>query len=300
MLDNQKFKRAIPLFLADDALYFRFLPNLSGLSYNIVNNYVVNEFLTSPYLVRDRELLAKNEIWNTHKQLFMDKSFLVSIDEALFFCPAKVWSPSVDAIFLYETLCKESIVNNASSFFDIGCGTGAISIALATKFNNINYIIAEDVDPLALSAFAINFYINDLVASYLLTTCYSSQIIRNDLVDIAITTPYYFPVAKHSSLSPDDEIYQAIEQTVLMIKKCISLSTKASYFIYSSTTELEVKQLVNEDWEVINSLSVPFTIGDNVGNSEVVQRAIKDGRLKMLNKNNFLYSHTIYIGRKLK
>ena len=278
-------------------LLFEYLPSLAGLEYKILENSVVSSFAKSTFLVRDRQLLSKSREWESVKQSFFESNFLVSCEDCCFFCNPEVWAPSVDAVILLNALKKEKEFFGFHSVLDLGCGSGVMALCLSKIFQNLEKIVCVDINPLAHISLSVNYYINRFSKDLSFFNKVSEY---KGTCDTTIATPYYFPVFKTSAISCDKQLQDSIDSTIFLIQSAVNFAKKAAYFIYSSTTEKEIRSGLNFNWDVIDEVRVPFTIGDNVGNKHIVNTAIKKGMLLNGSTEQFPYDHLIYVGKFTK
>lgn len=275
----------------DSPLLFSFKKGLAGLDYILLQDGAENLFLSSPLLVRDRKQLQQSSDWENNKHKFFFGVFFVRVDGCIYLCSQNVWSPSVDAVLLIEAIKEhKDIFDQCTSLFDLGCGTGVTSIGLLNSLKSVSDILMYDINPKASMIAAINLYLNCVERN---VTFLSKESLSTVKADICVTTPYYVPVEKKITLSPQEDIRDAIDTTVFMINSSIEHCEKYTVFVFSSCTEKEVRERIPYHVEILKAREILFTIGDNVGNNEVVKRLIDDGRLKNINGD---YYHTVYVG----
>ena len=280
-------------YISDVKLVFDFDKNLSGISYYINHNGSLTKYLSSSHIVRDRQMLKDNPIWMEFQKDF-NKKIIVGNENLWFYCHESVWSPSIDAAFLIDVLLnKENIdKSNIETVLDFGCGTGVMGISIAklnAKIKNVNLI---DSNESALFSTFINVIGNRLACSYSI----SNVLVEGFKCDLGIITPYYFPIIKEFEANHEQAIiYAGIESAKLtnIVANCSALT----YFIYSSTTQESYLKNLDFDFEVVDELLVPFTLGDNVSNQSFLNTALKIGVLIINEKSQFKYWHKISIGK---
>jgi SAM-dependent methyltransferase len=203
--------------------------------------------LDSDCFVRDREQLAQNKVWLDLKNDF-NKKIIVGYKDLWFYCFESVWSPSIDAIFLIDTLLEKEKFSEQkiNSILDFGCGTGVMGISLA-KFNqNVKSIYLLDSNKYALYSSLINVMGNNVNCQY--NVLNSLDVPSN--IEMGIVTPYYFPVIKECTANHYDKIINAgIESANLT--NMVADKVKTTYFMYSSTTETQFLQSLKHNHSVI-------------------------------------------------
>lgn len=285
-----KYFESVNIFIGDIELVFEFKDNLKGISYQYYDNNIRKEYLSSRYLIRDREALEDNETWQKLKKYF-NKNIIVGYEGYWFYCPESVWSPSVDAVFLLDAIYNqpELNLNNILSVVDYGCGTGIVGISLAKKYSHIKSLSLIDTNPLAIYSSFINAYGNNLTIEYTL----SNSLNKSLNYDLGIATPYYFPIEKLNYDSPLERIIEAGTNSAEMVNKLANIC-KNVFFIYSSTTEQWFLRDLKYDFRKVSNLHIPFSLGDNVSSMNLVKAAEANDLLEIVENNQFKYWHTIY------
>lgn len=288
--NSSRWHDLISILGSDSHLIFSFKKDLKGIDYFLYENGRERLFLSSALLVRDRKLLQKSPDWERNKHQFFEGIFWVKVDRCIYLCSQGVWSPSVDAVVLLEAFKEnQSLFSQSASVLDLGCGTGVIGIGIALNSSVIQDIFMYDTNPKALAITSMNLYLNAVDKCVTFLTGRSLSLARADL---CIATPYYIPVEKKVLRTPKIDIEQAINTTVSMITYAVDHCEKHAMFVYSSATQKEVCERIPRH-EILKEQEALFTIGDNVGNNDVVKYLIDDRRLKRIDGD---YYHTIYVG----
>jgi SAM-dependent methyltransferase len=274
----------------DPMLCFEFLPDLGGISYQLVSGGAREEFLRSDLLVRDRKQLDESEMWQKHGATFKQQ-FLVCSGTQWHYCPATVWSPSVDAeviLHVAETLFG---LSDVESILDLGCGTGVLGLGLARLAPALRRLALVDSDPRALAATALNAAcqgVEDVdlhVATVLLPS------VRYDL---GVTAPYYFPVATTPFSNPHVAIEDAGYHTADLVRRGAD-ACRRLLFVYSSVTESEFLTRLERPFTVLSQHTVPFSLGDNVSSKQLVAAALESDRLIVRESDRQPYAHTLTV-----
>lgn len=272
-------------------LVFEFLPKLSGISYQMLMGEIREEYLYSSLLVRDRIKLKGSEVWRKHGSGFK-KQFIVGCGGYWYYCPASVWSPSVDAEFFLDILSNLPGVLDAESILDLGCGTGVLGLGAAHLARRVTMLNLVDSNKDALASAAINAACHELHGCDILI---GTQPSPADF-DIGLTAPYYFPVEKDAGRDPLAAICEAGRHTADMVRQCADVCRRV-LFIYSSVSEAEFRDRLNMPFNILGQLTVPFSLGDNVSNLQFLNAAIDSDRLLVQPRDeSFLYAHTITVG----
>ena len=133
------------------------------------------------------------------------KKFKIKTDE-------NVFSPRYDVEIFPRAL--EKIIKKNSKILELGTGTGAISISLAKKFEDIS-ILATDINPFAIKIAKQNAVINGVEKNIFFKESNWFSNINNNKYDFIITNPPYLSKkdSKHfSSLrDPYNSLYSENE-----------------------------------------------------------------------------------------
>ena len=246
---------------------FEFLPNRGGLAYQFVHEGERKEYHRSPHLVRDRNGLRENLVWQRHSHLF-DQRFAVGYDDRWFFCTGDVWSPSVDAVFLLDELAKWIDLTRVGSILDLGCGTGVVGISVAKRYPRIRRLTLADPNPSAVVTSAINARANDVGCALAI----ESEPANSDSYDLGFVTPYYFPVETDATDEPMHRIQEAGRHVAELVEEALRTCHQVA-FIYSSTTAPFFREVANFDYSDLDSIEVPFSLGDHVSNMRLLAAA---------------------------
>jgi hypothetical protein len=292
MLFSEYYKK-VSEYIGDVKLVFEFDKDVSGLSYYLNQKGVLSKYLQSPEIVRDRELLRNNPTWLEHHSDF-NKKIIVGNGNFWFYCHESVWSPSIDAAFLIDVLLKKERVDklNIESVLDFGCGTGVMGISVACLNNKIKKLNLIDSNESALFSTYVNLLGNKVNCNFNI----SNNLDSTNKFDLGIITPYYFPVIKELEENPEKAIIDAGVDSA-NLTNLVASSSKLTYFIYSSTTEKSYLTNLKFEFEFVDELLVPFTLGDNVSNQSFLDTALDKNMLFVKDKGQFKYWHKITIGR---
>jgi len=292
MLFSEYYKRVVE-YIGDIKLVFEFDKNVSGISYFLNQKGALSKYLQSSEIVRDRELLRNNQTWLKYQSDF-NKKIIVGNERLWFYCHESVWSPSIDAAFLIDVLLKKEGVDklNIESLLDFGCGTGVMGISIARFNNKVKKLHLIDSNESALFSTYVNVLGNKVDCNFNI----SNNLDVTNKFDLGIITPYYFPVIKELEENPEKAIIEAgIDSANLT--NLVANNSKLTYFIYSSTTEKSYLNNLKFDFEFVDELLVPFTLGDNVSNQSFLDTALNKDMLFIKDKGQFKYWHKITIGR---
>lgn len=281
-------------YTGDIRLVFEFKDSEQGLLYYLNDGGKLIRYLDSPYVVRDRITLANNPTWNQYKDEFK-KTIIVGYKGLWFTCHPGVWSPSVDAVLLIDTLlCHEAdSIRNIHSVLDFGCGSGVMGIVLAKFAKEMTDLYLLDRNKTALLSSAVNVIGNDLEDSIRITLLTS---MNGQHADIGIVTPYYFPVSREYVPDPFKSIVEAGKESANLVNEMARHSSK-TYFVYSSTTEEYFLDSLECEFTVLKELLVPFTLGDNVSSRAFLETAEANGMLIRRDDSPFRYWHKIFVGK---
>lgn len=282
------FYERVGRFLADPILVFEFMPNCSGLSYQVSEGGTRREFHRSPLLVRDRVGLAGCAEWSRWGYLFKDK-FVVGVAQSWFVCTSQVWSPSIDATFMFEVLSQRISQGRNQTVLDYGCGTGVMGIALSRLFSSRSSISLVDCNPEALALAGMNAFANEVIP-----TITSHTLSGMPIHDIGIVTPYYFPVMTAPPEDPLRSIEQAATDSLEMVEHA-RRHARNVYFVFSSSTSSVFPGKAMFPYSEISRMSVPFSLGDNVSNMSVVNAAIEGRMFERRPNDQFPYWHDIVV-----
>ena len=279
--------------VGDVKLVFEFQKNLEGISYYLNEGGSLNKFLDSEFLVRDRSRLSGNVVWQELKSDFNNK-IIVGFSNRWFYCHKSVWSPSVDAVFLYHTLLKKEnfATLQKESVLDFGCGTGIMGVLLGMCNPNIKTVYFMDINKYALYSTLINVMGNSSLFQYQLLTSLNDSL----RTDVGIVTPYYFPIERDLVLNCYERIEKAGYQSAVLTNQVVEKS-KTTYFVFSSITEKQFISGLEHDFSIVDEMWVPFTLGDNVSNTKLVEAALEHGLLDIRESGQFRYWHKIIIGK---
>jgi len=279
--------------VGDVRLVFEFKENLKGIKYYQNQKGLLDEFLDSEFLVRDRDGLSNNKIWQGISGDFNNK-IIVGCSNKWFYCHKSVWSPSVDAVFMYNTLLKNERFASLKlkSVLDYGCGTGVMGVLLGMCNPNIKTVYFLDINKYALYSSLINSIGNAPNFHYQFMTSLEDYLIA----DVGIITPYYFPIERIPRNNCFERIENAGYQSAVLTNQVVEKS-KTTYFVYSSITEKQFVDGLKYDFSIIDELWVPFTLGDNVSNITFVESALQHGLLDVRESGQFRYWHKIIVGK---
>ena len=117
--------KKISSYTGEIHLVFEFKNSGEGLVYYTNNAGKLTKYLDSQFIVRDRDALSQNPVWNRFKKEFNEK-IIVGYKGLWFVCYPSVWSPSIDAIFLIDTIIAQEheLLRESKSILDFGCGSG--------------------------------------------------------------------------------------------------------------------------------------------------------------------------------
>jgi len=281
-------------------LVFDFLKNCKGISYQINQDGTRKEYFRSDYLVRDRNGLKHNRIWNKYKHDF-NKKIIVGYENNWFYCPEGVWSPSVDAIFILENIkkLKELNIKKCKSILDYGCGTGAVGISIAKTNKNVKKLTLIDINDSALFASFVNLKGNNVRIKLTLSNYLDLKVDDKGVrYDLGIVTPFYFPVEKKDFKNPIKEIAKAGISSAKMVND-LSKICKDVFFIYSSVTKYWFRKALKVNYKDIKYLEVPFSLGDNVSSTSLVTVAANNNLLIRKENDQFKFWHKIYIAKTI-
>lgn len=291
MIFSEYYKH-VSCYTGDVRLVFEFKDSEHGLLYYTNDNGELIKYFDSPYIVRDRIALSQNPVWNCYKQDFGGR-IIVGYKGFWFVCFPSVWSPSVDAIFLIDTvLAREpDLLSNAKSILDFGCGSGVVGIVLSKFSKNLNYLYLLDKNNAAIISSVINTFgngVNDITHVSWLKT------MPQQPVDIGVVTPYYFPIIKNRVSDPLKTIINCGVESARLVNQTAKVSS-TTFFIFSSTTEDSFLSSLKYKYDILGELLVPFTLGDNVSSQEFLNVAIGNGMLIEKEDTPFKYWHKIYV-----
>jgi len=289
----KEYFKTVDSFVGGINLVFEFKKSIQGINYYLNEQGNLNKYLESPHIVRDREKLKDSKEWLLFKNDF-NKKIIVGYQDLWFYCHETVWSPSIDAIFLIDTLINKEHLEktNLCSVLDFGCGTGVVGITIANINKKIKNLYFLDSNAAALHSTLINIIGNGIKCNYNLINSLDDS--KN--FTLGLVTPYYFPIDKESSINNKEKIIKAgIDSAVLT--NLVANKAKTTYFIYSSTTEKYFLENLKYDFEIIDELLVPFTLGDNVSSQEFFEIAMLNNLLIYRDIPQFKYWHKIIIGK---
>lgn len=296
MLFSEYYER-IHGYTGDIRLVFEFKDAEQGLLYFLNEGGELTRYLDSPFVVRDRIALADNPVWNRYHEDFR-KTIIVGYKGCWFTCHPGVWSPSVDAVLLIDTLlCQEAdSIRDVRSVLDFGCGSGVMGIVLAKFSKGIKDLYLLDMNKAAILSSALNIIGNDL-DDRVRTTLLTSMDDRH--ADIGIVTPYYFPVTRDLVPDPLETIVEAGRESARLVNE-VARHSSTTYFVYSSTTEEHFLGSLECPHTVLEERLVPFTLGDNVSSRAFHETAVANGMLIRRDDSPFKYWHKIYVGKNTK
>lgn len=286
----------ISCYTGEINLVFEFKESRRGLRYYTNDAGVLTKYFDSPHIVRDRIALSQNRVWNRYKQHF-GGSIIVGYKGLWFVCLPSVWSPSIDAIFLLDTLLdrERQLLSGAKSILDFGCGSGVLGIMLSKYARHLDYLYLLDNNNSAVISSVINTIgnaVDDKIHLSWLNT------IPQQHVDISVVTPYYFPVTRERVSNPLNTIVDCGVQSANLVNKTAQVSS-TTIFVYSSTTEESFLSSLKVDHVVLDELLVPFTLGDNVSSQVFLKAAIVKGMLIENENSPFRYWHKIFVAKTL-
>ena len=291
-----EFYKRISYYTGEIRLVFEFKKSKQGLVYYTNNAGELTKYLDSPYIVRDRDALSQNPVWNRYKQDFTGK-IVVGYNGSWFVCYPSVWSPSIDAIFLLDTVISTAsqLLWKTNSILDFGCGSGVIGIVLSKYTKQLEQLYLLDKDYPAIISSVINTFGNNvdekIHVSWLKTTPLQH-------VDIGVVTPYYFPVTKGCVSNPLKKILDSGVESADLVNKTAQISS-TTFFVYSSTTEKPFLDSLKVKYTILDELLVPFTLGDNVSSQTYLKAAIDNGLLVEKQVGPFMFWHRIYVGKTI-
>ncbi len=288
-----EYYKKVAEYIGDVKLVFKFNKNLNGINYYLNQKGVLTKYLQSSEIVRDRELLRNNPIWLKYSSDF-NKKIIVGNENFWFYCHESVWSPSIDAVFLLDVMLKKNIIDkmNIESVLDFGCGTGVLGISIACLNKRIKKLYLIDSNESALFSTYINIIGNNVNCNFNI----SNYLDGTNKFDLGIITPYYFPVIKELEENPEKAIIDAGVNSA-NLTNLVANNSKLTYFIYSSTTKEYYLNNLKFEFESIDELLVPFTLGDNVSNQSFLDTALNKDMLFIKDKGQFKFWHKITIGR---
>lgn len=271
--------------VGDVHLVFEFQELLKGIGYYSIEGNCLKKFLNSEFLVRDRELLSSNIVWQQLKNDFNNK-IIVGYSNKWFYCHKSVWSPSVDAIFLYNTLLKKENFDSLkiASILDYGCGTGVMGLLLGMCNPKTETVYFMDINKYALYSTIVNVIGNCPEFQCRMLTSLDDSL----NADVGIVTPYYFPVERESVSNCYESIERAGQQSAALTNQVIEKS-KITYFIFSSVTAKQFINGLRYDFSIVDELWVPFTLGDNVSSAKLVESALQHDLLDVRKSGQFKY-----------
>ena len=293
MTFSEYYKR-VSYYTGDIRLVFEFKSSKEGLLYYINNSGELEKFFDSPYTVRDRIALSQNPVWNCYKQYFGGK-IIVGYKGFWFVCLPSVWSPSIDAILLLETILthEKQLLGKTKSILDFGCGSGVMGIMLSNFTRELKNLYLLDNNYAAVISSVINTIGNDvddrICVSWLKT-------MPGRHVDVGIVTPFYFPVTKEMVSNPLKTIIKCGINSAELVNQTAQQSS-TTFFVFSSTTEKPFLTSLKVNYTILNELLVPFTLGDNVSSKAFLQSAIDNGMLIEKDGTPFRFWHRIFVGK---
>jgi len=277
------------LYLPSPTLVFEFQRDMRGISYHIARDGRREQFLSSDLLVRDRAALEGNPNWEQYGPLFK-KHFVVGCGGTWFICIKDVWSPSVDAEFFLHIMDKRNEWGNPETLLDMGSGTGVLGICASLRLPKLRHITFVDIAFSALAATAINLASNQVSVDCSL----HSSLPPDSNYDLGLVAPYYFPTETAPPASPRDAILEAGRNTAMLVNSCVN-HCKRVIFVFSSITESYFRELADFEFTILQSLLVPFSLGDNVSHNAYVKAAVDNNLLLTKAGSQFPYWHSIYL-----
>ncbi|ESN94062.1 hypothetical protein HELRODRAFT_180223 [Helobdella robusta] len=124
-----------------------------------------------------------------------------------------VFIPRPETEMLIELISNRGITENSKKFFEVGCGSGAISLALLKKFKNLT-CTAVDISHEACSLTRLNSLKLGLESRINVINRSFSDYIRNpsanEKFDFLVSNPPYIPTSQLSNLQDEIKNYEDV------------------------------------------------------------------------------------------
>ena len=177
----------------------------------------------------------------------------------------EVYFPAEDTFFLLDSL----ILNDSTRLvFEIGGGSGIISIILAKKYNKTRFL-TSDISPLAAEMINSNCILNSVTNQIDVICMDKLQAVKHTSPDMIIWNPPYLPIDEETSslpiidrlmLSGGEKGYEEVYELIQFLKK-EKIKTEF-YTIFSSITcnKEQINNLMNKgiNVEILRELKLFF------------------------------------------